>query len=365
MVFKKRYTIGSKTIEIHFDEDSASHLLKEELSLYELSSSIPDMVIKINQKKNYNARIFGRNPSIHENIDFGFRCHFGDSVISWRKKEKIYVDFIFGVGKSNIKEKYGNIQFTYPFECIGQVFHELALIPSLHFFSEDLTVIHGSALEDPKGNAIIITGTGGVGKTSIELELGLEKNYKFLSDDMSLLDSRGKVWPNNAFPKIYGYNTEVNEKIEEKIFKNRNILDKFQWIMRKKRGQRVRRRVNPYIFFDKRISQGAKISKLFILFRGSYKSLSIEKIPAERVAEMNIEVMRSEYQQFYKHLYWYKFNCLGSGQSPQFDLDKLLNDWQKLQNTIFSKISCYLIKIPVGYSTLQLDNDFIKILEEI
>jgi len=365
MIMKKKYKIGSKVIEIHFDGSPASHLLREELSLYESSSSIPDIVIKINPKKNNDTRIFTRNPSNHENIDSGFRCYSGDSIVSWRKKEKIFVDFIFRGGKPSIKEKFRHIQFMHPFEKVGQVFHELVLIPSLHFFSADVTVIHGSALEDPKGNAIILTGTGGVGKTTLELELGLKKNYKFLSDDMSILDSKGKVWPNYAFPKIYAYNTNVDRKIEEKIFENRNFLDKLQWNILKRRGQSVRRRVNPYLFFDKRISRGAKISKLFILFRGSYKHLSIEKIPAERVVEMNIEVIKSEYQQFYRHLNWHKFNCLGRDQPPQLDLNKLLNDWQKLQNTIFSKTSCNLVKIPVGYSTSQLDNTFCRILEEI
>ena len=186
------------------------------------------------------------------------------------------IDLIIDENQRSFIQKYNGIQHTHPFEDIGRIFHELVLIPSLFFFADSIALIHGSALETKNNDSIIIGGAGGVGKTSLELFLIFNKNLKFLADDIVIVDKDKFVWPNYAYPKIYGYNTKENKDLEKKVLQKRGVLDKAQWLFKKSlTGRPVRRRVNPKIFYNGSISNGSKLSDYFILFRGDYKDFEI------------------------------------------------------------------------------------------
>jgi len=87
------------------------------------------------------------------------------------------------------------------------------LIPSI-YFNKNLAPVHCAGVSDHENRAILIGGTGGVGKTSLEMELCRNYGCSFINDDISVLDSDGWVYPNLAFPKIYGYNLENNDKVK-------------------------------------------------------------------------------------------------------------------------------------------------------
>lgn len=61
--------------------------------------------------------------------------------------------------------------------------------------------IHCSALATPEGGAILIAGESGAGKSTLTTEL-LKRGYRFLADDMAVVDISGKegVWVYPAFP---------------------------------------------------------------------------------------------------------------------------------------------------------------------
>ena len=61
--------------------------------------------------------------------------------------------------------------------------------------------IHCSALATPEGGAILIAGESGAGKSTLTAEL-LKRGYRFLADDMAVVDISGKegVWVYPAFP---------------------------------------------------------------------------------------------------------------------------------------------------------------------
>jgi len=357
------YKIASKSFAIRYGDGLASKLLQKELSLYEKTKSPPDILVSINDKLDGN-NILAKNPLTHAEFENGFSCNFGPAIVTWiKKKDGLYVNLTFDENRKSWRKKLRSIQYTHPFENVGQVFHELVLIPTLFFFPEELTIIHGSALETEENKAIVIAGTGGVGKTALELFLILGKKMKFLSDDMTIIDKNGYVWPNYAFPKIYGYNVLGDKSIEEKLLQNRGIFDKVQWSLIKKISPyRVRRRVNPYIFYNQQVSTGSKLSKLFILFRGKYTNFSIEDLSVNKAIEINLKIINSEYTTFLKHLYWHEVNRLLMGIKPIIDVESVLHKWYELQKGVLNNCRCYLVKIPLGSKLTELRKWFLSVL---
>ena len=81
----------------------------------------------------------------------------------------------------------------------------------------DLSLIHASGVVLSNGKAILLGGTGGIGKTSLELELCLNEKASFLTDDIAVIDKEGFLWPNLSFPKIYGYNLAGNKALKRQL----------------------------------------------------------------------------------------------------------------------------------------------------
>src|SRR5690606_41041284 len=105
----------------------------------------------------------------------------------------------------------------------GMVFHELALVPAAHWLS-DVAVVHASAMAGPSGEVTLIGGTGGVGKTSLMLDLCLRRGFTFMADDISIVGADGWVHPNLAYRKIYAYHLQDNPELARRVFQGRRLV---------------------------------------------------------------------------------------------------------------------------------------------
>ena len=357
------YRIASKTFAVRYGVGLASKVLEKELSLYEKTTAKPDVSVGINDRRR-TFTVLSRNPLIHEELENGFRCHFGQATVAWIKQhDGLYVNLVFDENKRSLLRKFRNMQYTHPFEGVGQIFHELVVFPTLFFFPHELTLLHGSALETEHRKAVVIGGTGGVGKTGLELFLISKGNLRFLADDITFIDRNGYVWPNFAFPKIYGYNVVGDESAEKKVLENRGVIDRIQWHLRKTVSTyRVRRRVNPYIFYDGHVGIGSRISRFCFLFRGRYDDFSAENVTADDAAAINLEIMKSEYTVFLKHLLWHKVNRLLLQTKTIIDIDSVLREWYQLQKRILKTCRCYVVKVPLKSDLLELTKWFVPLL---
>jgi hypothetical protein len=315
---------------------------------------------------NFKRNILTKNPSDHEEIQNGFSCKLNDAFITWvfkNKKLKIYFDF--NENKKDIYRKFFSIQYTHPYEDIGQIFHELVLIPTLFFYPDDISIIHGSAVQTKEKKAVLIGGTGGVGKTSLELSLIQKNNFKFLADDITIIDKNTNLWPNYAFPKIYRYNTQNREEIEKKVLKNRGFFDRFQWNFFKLFPNKpIRRRINPKLFYDNKIGDRSKLTDYFILFKGNFKDFSMRKISAEKAAFLNLEIVKVEYLMFLKHIYWHRINRAVLKDELILDEETILKKWLELQKKALKKCNCNLVEIPINYNIVDIEEKMLSILKD-
>ena len=123
-------------------------------------------------------------------------------------------------------------------------------------------MLHSSAVMTPapdKG-AVLFGGTGGVGKTSLEIELCKHHNCSFLTDDIAVISNIGEIFPNLAYSEIYGYNIKGDKKTQKEIFRGKSIVNRFFFWLHSLRGdQYVRRRINPEVFYGNIQTEEVKI----------------------------------------------------------------------------------------------------------
>ena len=245
-----------------------------------------------------------------------------------------------------ILRKWLNMQYTNRIENITQIFHENVLIP-LSFFMDDLTPIHASGFS-LDGITTLLGGTGGTGKTTLELEFCLLKNASFITDDIGIIDNQGFVYPNYNNPKIYGYNLIDNPPLKTIIFKGKSILDKLHWLLHKSvfGVSKVRRKMDPFTLYNHVSTSKSKITRYSILSKDDIDKVEKHKVSLSDAIQMSLTVIATEYNYFFNHLKWHEFNALANNNSPIITIDQLEKRWKNNLETALIESENTIIKIP-------------------
>lgn len=162
------------------------------------------------------------------------------------------------------------------------------------------TFVHSSAI-DMSGTCLLISGVGGVGKSTSALRMVIENNGKYLSDDLAIIDRTGRVWRSPKKIQIYGYNVKGSVKLKAALLAKRSLLDKLSWHLRLATlgDKRVRRRVLPEEFFGREaVARVASIDCAILLNRNDGDSISISDITSEELAIRNSNILMSELTPF-------------------------------------------------------------------
>ncbi len=330
-------------------------ILLDELKVY--SDNSKKNILEITDDwSTFNEKLIANNPSQHyyyKNV-----IHFKDTLTEVafvfndkRELKTIYFKLIIAPNYiRKVIRKWLNMQFTNRVENIGQIFHENILIP-MTFFFDNLVPIHASGFS-LNGKSILLGGTGGTGKTTLELEFCLNKNASFITDDIAILDNKGYLFSNYNYPKIYGYNLVGNSKLKNTIFKKESFFSKLHWFLHKTVFglSKVRRKISPFNLFENVSVEKTKLTNYFVLSKNECSEINKTKLSVESISKMTIEVIFTEYNYFFNQLKWHEFNALSKGNMPIITTNKLEEKWLNLLNNNLKKSGNYLINIPFNIS---------------
>lgn len=252
-------------------------------------------------------------------------------------------------------QRFRNMGYNRREERVGQIIHEQVLVPSV-LFNKDAIPIHSSAVKY-KDQVILFGGHGGVGKTSLELELCFHNGAHFIADDISVVSLDGDVYPNLSFPKIYGYNIEGQPEIKKRIFDSFDTAEAIHWKLHKLKGlNKVRRRIAPSELYENYLNTSVKGDRYMILNRYNGKEIKSEKISTGKAAEISINILKKEFSQ--------AFDGLGNIENHNMDTyksDAILNRWQRDLPRALSDFQCEIIHIPESIPHEQFKEEMLKI----
>lgn len=335
------------------------------------TNAAPLVEIKVVQDANSQSSEILNNPSSHKLIKDGFIIVYPKYSVSYcHSKSKLKIEIqLFKQGNKAIRylKKLNNVQYEDIEERITQIIWENCLYSSIYFFPE-YTLIHCSGFSVNNQEALLLGGTGGVGKTSLELELAKKKQVGFLNDDIAILNKEGQVYPNLSWPKIYAYNLIDNPKIYDLIFARRSIDDKLAWKIKKGifGSSKVRRTINPSELFSQATSfSPVPLKKYIFLSRGRYPELKLKQFSNKKVAELNITILKTEFSDFEKHVNWHQFNSALADKKPMINLYEVHNNWLKINQNIFKDVDCYILEIPSDMNHTDFKTTASKLIWEL
>ncbi|WP_297486549.1 hypothetical protein [Thermococcus sp.] len=304
-----------------------------------------------------NLKIISSNPKTHYELEDGFGYHDWIGDVFFRVYDnKPHIELLLSrnVYRRDYLKKLLDKEFQHPIEYLGQILHERLLVPSVILFSRDPTVVHASSVLNPDtGEVLVFSGTGGIGKTFLEMYLILNHGFSFFADDMSIISKKGIAYPNYAFPKIYKYNVRQLSQLYCLLKSRYSILNRLHWKFHSYIpyfGKYTRRKLDPRLLPNFTKVTHAKISDIFVLFRDfSINTVKIEDLQLNsdrELCDIFFNVLVAEYRTLFSHLLYHSFNRRLLLDEVLFDIDSIRNKFCAILRDLRSKSSINLVRIP-------------------
>lgn len=350
-----KYNIFGKVVEfkVNIDDDLIIMNLKNQFDHYEKvrDERNSDIIITITDD-NLISDSSAINPSIHyEKLD-GFASRYRNYDVEYVKLND-QLQFKLNIKRTKnpflrYAKKLNNIEYVSREERIPQIIFESILVPSV-FFDQKKFIVHSASFMSDKDEVIMLGGTGGVGKTSLGIEFCTNRKFKFVNDDIAIIDGNGVIYPNLALPKIYAYNLHGNNELKKKIFKTRSLIDKvvFELKCRIQSPSKVRRKIDLNEVYSGYINHSVKATKYLILSKQNVDKIEIEKISSESASKINLKIIQSEYSQFFNHLSWHSYNSILLNKDEILTNEQIQDQMFNLGKKAFNKLDCYIVKIPL------------------
>jgi hypothetical protein len=346
-----RKTIFGKHFFFHCSDYWAEDL-KESLELYPSYSpehNESEIEVFINELSADSTTPRSQNPTVFKQFDKGFSTDFGLAEINWELDEGLLIRSTITIKNPfqnrlrGLVKKARSMEFPRRAEWFEQVLHELFLIPAVHFMP-DRAIIHASCVANANG-ALVLSGTGGVGKSSALLSI-VEDDVGFLADDILVVDNEGYAYGNMAWPKVYGYNCAGND-MSSRVLKGRGLIDKLHFIIKNKINPKgVRRKIKPNELFSACYSQKIPIKSFIFLFKNETSNLELSSTNTDNFSSAIIDVINSEYQVFHKFIIWHAYNTMMSDVPKLVSLEDINLNWANILGRLPGRFDIKKLNIP-------------------
>ncbi|MGH8157423.1 MAG: hypothetical protein ACREPQ_04845 [Rhodanobacter sp.] len=345
----------------------ASHqvLLAECLALYADAGDLdPQVEIRIAQTFS-TRKPSSINPRVHRKFSNGMRTSFPavDVYWGWSGDGCLEAEVVFKLrhGLKQKIQKLLSMEYSSDIESFEQLLHEFVLVPSTYFF-RDVAPIHAACVA-VNGHACLLAGTGGAGKSAAMLALRQNEHVGFVSDDIVILSSANScVYPNMAWPKIYGYNC-AGSSLRGEILAGRGWIDKVHFNIKSRiNAASVRRKIRPDRLYHHVESVSIPPSRLYYVVREDVSDIRISHLDVANAVEMTIAVMSAEYSIFHDHLHWEQYNALATAQPAMLTMEEVIANWRWVLSAGLAGVGCLKISIPFDVDQTVYRNSMVEIL---
>lgn len=375
MIAKK--IIFGKKVSIDISDMPRNLLFLEEMKNYpDYESEGVDLEIIYKKDIDLTAGLLSVNPSHHWTMVDGMIIDFKMCRVRFYFSNKVLRRIDFHVQEGRIPKiipkaiglflsRAYNVQCSSRTDYIAQIFHQSVLVPSA-MLSPGTAIVHCSGVVTKDNKLVLLGGTGGVGKTSMEMELCLNDEASFFADDIAVVDEKGSYHPNLCHPKIYSYNVTGEKELERSVLKGRGFLNRLHWAVKAKLNpSSVLRTVDPAVFYGEVTKSNRKANVFLQLFRCDVKSISIETISAKDAARSNAYVIQTEYEDLFSHLYWEAFNRDGIDKEAVFNIPMGLTHTQDVVEKSLEGCDCYLVKLPLKIDHTEYKTQMRELIETL
>jgi hypothetical protein len=191
-----------------------------------------------------------------------------------------------------------NWNFLAPWETTAKNFmYDLFdLVAGAAVLEKNASYLHASTCcRNEEGLALI--AWGGIGKTTSVLKLVNEDRWKYLSDDLGLVDGDGRLWRTPRRLQIYAYNLEGQPQLFDQVMEGRGPIDRINWHWRLFRfgGKKVRRRIDAEeLFGPELVGDSAPLKRAIFLERADVSQMQWSELDTDELAHRSATILIDE-----------------------------------------------------------------------
>lgn len=211
----------------------------------------------------------------------------------------------------------------------------------------DATLVHASAVAGPDGEAILLLGRGGAGKTSASTQLYIRKpdKWKYMSDDLAILAADGTLYRSPIPLNVFPYNTERFSELWTLLADSMTPFEALQWRIRHALlgASGVARRRAP--FSENLGPDTAHVSQVVELYRASISEPVSDIADAESMAREARDVLAHELRRGFEGMAQLRKTNTNNPESNP-DPGKILDSAESVMRRVFSSASVHRIGFP-------------------
>ncbi|HKR76072.1 MAG TPA: hypothetical protein VJR95_05365 [Rhodanobacter sp.] len=329
-------------------DESLEQLLAESLELYpDAGDREPEVSVRIGHAAITHAPS-SINPKVHKTFEHGMLTSFPQVDVYWERTGDghLQVEAVIKPRRGIRRAVHKLLSMEYPrgAEAFEQILHEFVLVPSVYFF-KDVVPIHAASVMIG-GNACLLAGTGGAGKSSAMLALRSNEDVAFVSDDIVIMSDTAHVNGNMAWPKIYGYNC-IGNAMKSEILAGRGWIDRAHFnIKNHLNSANVRRKMSPDRLYRRVEPASVPLSRVYYVVREDVPEIRVSALELADAVDMTIAVISAEYSVFHDHLYWEEYNALATARPAMLTMAEVTANWRRVLAASFATVGCFKISVP-------------------
>ena len=215
----------------------------------------------------------------------------------------------------------------------------------LALLKKDAAFIHGGVLAR-KGKAVIFTGTGGCGKTSITLELMEDQRWSYLAEDYGVLDSNGVAHYVPKSISLYASDIAWRRRFTDELLNRLPTWDRIRWRVATrllKRNPMIK--ANPLELFGKdRLQKTARIATVIYLSRETRHRIQLNSLPLTEIVRRSLEASSRELKTLSEILLLIHSNAPTDYCYPS--VEALMEKTRKIYHRAFKDASLNILHVP-------------------
>lgn len=247
----------------------------------------------------------------------------------------------------------------------GNLFSELFLrdyildpLISYKLCQHGIFFLHASSISI-EGKGFVFTGPPRVGKTSLSLYLA-EKNNSFLSDEISIISSKGIVYSYPSPIRIYYDNLKCNKNLYKKMPLNEKFMLNLKNIIQKLSLNYIK--IPHFIFAEKCFDIVGKKIPIYSIYLLSITNKDntnlLQDINKEQFINSLVQINKQQFYRFSEYLSAYSFI------NPKFDIKTY---WSTMESNIrecLNLINYFELEIPSSFKCSSFEECY-KILHDM
>lgn len=239
--------------------------------------------------------------------------------------------------------------FLTPAETVAKniMYNLFDLVTGAVFLRRRASYLHASTCA--RGDeALALIAWGGVGKTTSVLKLVTEDDWRFMSDDLGLVDADGMLWRTPKHLQVYAYNVAGQPELFDRLMEGRGVADHINWRWRKARfgEKKVRRRISAEeLFGAQNITDSAPITEAVFLERTDCRKVHWKDVTVDELALQSSTILIDELNALFELVVAAESHGIDIGMGT---LEELRRDSREVLASAFDGIPTNRLQIPVN-----------------